>query len=124
MCKILVTIDLGPYVRPEDVYNEANGYFTEDGQISIDNAYLKLDDQDDSFFVFDLVGIVHEQDLLGREKGDRPVSLARTVPIVGGDVFSEIRNTNEDLSREDSPPVRIDPSRATGFSGAEDFKRK
>lgn len=31
------------------------GFFTEDGQVSIDSGYLTIDPEDDSFFLFDVV---------------------------------------------------------------------
>ena len=61
--KVLVEIDLGNTVVWEDVIKHKLDWFpTSDKKvISIDNATLKRDPKEDSFFLFRLISIVPEE---------------------------------------------------------------
>lgn len=71
MAKLIVEIDLGPRVPKLNITNERE--HTRDGhttnwfptgdpdQISIDNAFLKVDPTDDSFYLFKLLDVVDAQ---------------------------------------------------------------
>jgi hypothetical protein len=57
MASVLVKIDLGENVTKESLQWEADWFPYEDKRISIDSAYLHIDPEEDSFYLFDLIEI-------------------------------------------------------------------